>query len=368
MRRENQVYPMARVVPRPSVSPGWYGRWASFLESHGDWWELQSSSGEAVYCLPGPVIDELCDSHSARTPRGHRHERILTAGQERSERDFTDLCAWWCQWHQDVVGVSDCGVPIPYPFLNEQLVHWRAGRPPAGNHWIDMFGELHQTRLAICQSQMVHAAWLIQQPKYWHDLTEIRKRWRRIRHLVTFSEASGRLVPLAALAIHARRGDIPDQTVARFHEDVWAFARRWHLAGWITWHLPLPQLPLLDLPAEIVYHCRCRDEPRSAIPSFYPPQRLFGEWKTVWQSPIPDPRQLNQGQCSRRVAEACLHNELPTYALVLRLFLAELAARTRFGGMLPRGVTGRLMAGLADEVGRDVEHVKRIRRRVQVAF
>lgn len=371
MRRENQVYPMARVVPRPSVSQGWHGRWASFLNSHRGWWERQSSLGDPVYCLPGPVIDELCRSQP-RLDRRPPRERILTEDEECGERDFTALCRWWAEWDQNVVGITGSGLPIRYPLLNDQLIRWRAGRTPTRtrgrNSWTSMFGKLHKIQLAVGQSQMVHAAWLIQQSEYWDGLTELKNRWRGIRDQVTFGEVTGSVAPLAALAIDARIGNGTSKKVSKFHEDMWEFARRWNIAGLTTWDLPIPQGPLLGVPMSVVSLCRCQDDSSAAFPGFIPPQRLFGDWKTVWQLPTPDPRRHSQTQSSRCSAKPCLQNQIPTYALVLRVFLAELAVRSRFNGTLPRGMFAPLCGGLAKELGRNADHIRRTRSSIQVAF
>ena len=348
--------------PRGIPAAGGKAAWNEFQSSHAVWWELRSSSGDPVYRLTEHVLDELCDSRPARTPGSHRRRRLLTTEEERGERAFLGYCR-----PLGLVGVTACGAPIQYPFLDTALGAWRPGRKLPRADLDIHFHDAHQILLAARQSQMVHAAWLVQQPGYWNGINAIRTQWAKVRRRVSFDEICGRHVPLASLATNGL-ANVNDPQVQQLHADVWHLARRWRIACWLTWHFPIPEGLLTGVPASMLQDFRGRDDVDAAVPDFMPIARVIGEGKVIWRQPISSLPGGHIRLKSDGSGPVCLQNQVKAQGLLLQVYISELAVRQRFGSTLPRGLSGRLNAGIAQELGWDEDHVKRQRRRLRSAF
>lgn len=346
------------MTPLPSIGPSsfryfnWDVCWDWFLGRHACWWNDITSKHESMLMLPSQVIDALSRS---RPPQGQGRavRRIISEEQENAERDFTALCQ---SRESNVLGVSSIGSPIPYPFLDDAVAKWRvADAPPNMSDWLGpAFSDAQRIAIAIRQSRMVHASWLVQQSEFWRQLQMLwdlgERKCVRLDGMQPYHGFSLRAVARASDGSHLRN--------PQFSRILATFARDWQISAFATRDLPIPQSPLIDMPNVFGADGWESTSVRDGIPNFIPPQRLFGDWKTVWQNPRPD-FSLSK--------DYYLQNELPTCANILRIYVVERAIRSRFDPM-PHGLKGRMISGLSELLGLDATRVDRLRRRLQLAF
>jgi hypothetical protein len=330
----------------------WQTAWSNFLELHGDWWECRTAQCAYVYYLPTPVITSLagCRTRRSQSPFFNRAEA-------QAEHAFNQLC----DWRPEMIGVAKSGEPIRYGYLVDDLVEWRPDSRQSETLGSDhSFARAIDYRQAVTQSQMVHIAWLIQQDDYWMQLHGLKSQFDTLPITVDFEAIDGKGVPLATLYKESQERRIRTSELSKFINDLVQFASRWCLSGFATWDLPLPRHPLLEMPLEIQLQHRLETERDPGLPAFLPGSRLFGNQRTVWQLPYPDPRETRPARYraeDRELGIKAVHkcNRL------LKLYLTDVAIHDRFGGEMPRGMVGRMLIGLAEVLRLDADRVKTMR-------
>ena len=338
----------------------WNDRWNLFLASHHEWWSRRSDGCEQVYCLPDRVLGSLCDSHPPLNTRAHRRPRLISESDEAHERAFIDLCR---QWDECVIGVTSRGEVLRFNLLAMDLAIWRPSSRRSTDNVVRMFDKGRHENLAIEQSQMVHVARVIQQSEYWIELKAIRARWRDLQKNLPFHIISGRLIPLDTWGNETQQCRFASHAEADFLMGLWEFANRWEIAAFLTWDIPIPRGRFWHLPGDPRRTLRLRTDSTFSLPQFIPPSRLYGDQKIIWQRPTST---LLGHTDSERVR--CRQKSVMKHHQILKAFFAELATRSRFGGILPHGAKARLLEGLAAQLGKDSGHLKRLIKALRPAF
>ena len=337
----------------------WNDRWNLFLASHHEWWSRRSDGCEQVYCLPTPVLNSLCESHPPRNTGSHCRKRLISESEETNERAFIDLCQ---QWHECAIGVTSRGEVLRYDLLSMDLADWRPSSRRSTDNVVRIFDKGSQENLAIEQGQMVHVAWVIQQSDYRRELRAIRTQWRNLRENLPFHVISGRLIPLDTWANEMQWSRFTSRAEADFLMELWEFANRWEIAAFLTWDIPIPRGRFWHLPGDSRHTLRLRTDTAFSLPRFIPRSRLDGDRKVVWQRPT-----SLRGHSGSDGAN-CRQKGVITHHQILKAFFAELATRSRFGGILPHGARARLLEGLAAQLGKDSGHLKRLIKTLRPAF
>lgn len=315
----------------------------AFHARHVAW--IDRAPAGPIHCLPEGSIGRL-----ARTSRNQ--PPVLDHTAIRAERDLLALCR-----RTNSVGF-DGPRPIAYPYLTPPLAI-----PPPEDY--PQLPWLRTHRVALEQAVALagrandrlkgYAGWLVTEPPFLEAVTGLEARWRSLPDRVRPGFPLG---PAPTTAVAPAGSSPAPPEASAFAADFASFCGRWGLVGMATWHLPLPQGPLLPSPlgggqapiAEGVH---------LFLPAHYP---LAGD-DDLLSMILAEQKALARRLGLDESVAGLPHHRI--YARMLEVSHHEATIAARYGGpSQPQDFIQQIIEALAEGLGQSVDNVRRLRKEI----
>jgi hypothetical protein len=263
-------------------------------------------------------------------------------------------------WHERPVRFDLLLPALPAPSISPELI---ARLKWAPNSYTESTRQLIDERNEQMRRRLLaYAGYVTFHSDYQKEKEALRAMWRALSCRPAF--------PLVANVHDQLPRPVPDTTcsvveplpdnVVRLLQAVGTCLRKWQLNRLVTWDLPVPQGPLVDLPLRTALRLLGPDQIVSTIPAFYDLPARENE------------REARQSQQQFVARQAGLEGTFPISGLggrgadpsteesAYRLWVLENSVRSRYGS--PRGMVSRLVAAFCTLLGCEENRVKQLRR------
>ena len=343
--------------------------WAPFLKQHPQWCRQRiGDNTEPAYTLPEFVVTALS---AATEARGNKRAipRLLSEADEQAERSFRETCE---SYLPDTIGVWR-GQPVQYPPFNVRQdlgfneLQLRVLAKSCGNTEQQI-----KSSLKVCETKSVetrhqllgYVGFLSLDEQFIAEREQLKNLWRELPadSLLPQTSASLLAAPLPAQLVPGS-GRLSDKHQS-FYSGLRELINKWHLTGFATWDLPLPQGPLASVPVGAISRLRGSDATINYVPAYFDIPSKVNQREESRES------QRLEGQAAGVNSEFPLTDisarhgksgnlEPSSYATIFRIWFAEVTLHRRYGKI--HGVKARLDEAFADEMRISEERVKKLR-------